>query len=81
MKHAGLIWAAIKGLIVIGLVGWLLLQIRENFVYGNTFLTWGVFVGIAAGALGIAFAFSAKGCLREINKLKKLRDQVCNKEE
>jgi hypothetical protein len=57
--------------VLIGAVGWLLFQIRENFVYGKAILPWGIFIALAGGAIGLVFAFSAKSCVLEIKKLNK----------
>ena len=71
MKYAGLFLAVIKGLVLIGIVVWLLFELREHFVYGRAILPWGIFSMLAVCALVVAFASGAKICGHQIKKLKK----------
>jgi hypothetical protein len=69
MKFAPLAVATAVGMALIGIVGWALLLVREHFVYAEPHLPWGIFVAIAGGAIGGAFAFAMKICLREVRRL------------
>jgi hypothetical protein len=68
-KYLPLCWAMIKGLILIGVVAWLVLQFRDNFVYGKAVVSWGAYTALAGAAFGMAFAGAARICRPEIKKL------------
>lgn len=70
MAFGKLAWITLRGLVVIAIVGWLLLLVRDNFVYGEPHLPWGAFIALVGVVLGAAFGFSAQSCLRVIRDAK-----------
>ena len=73
MAYGKLAWITLRGLVVIAIVGWLMLLIRDNFVYGEPHLPWGVFIALVGGAMGAAFGLGAQSCLRAIRDTKGAR--------
>lgn len=72
MKYLQLALVSLRGLCILGLVGWGLLQFRDHFVNDGPRLPWGVFIVLLGCGVGGAYAYAAKGCLNEIRKLKAL---------
>jgi hypothetical protein len=52
MKYAGLVLAAVRGFLLLGLVSWFLFLVREKFIYGEPHISWGFYVATVGGALG-----------------------------
>ena len=71
MKYLGVVWAAIRALILMGAVGWLLLLLRGKVMHG-ALLPWSIFTALGGSAIGIAFAWGMKGLVAELRMLKNL---------
>lgn len=78
MKYAALIRATLKALALIAIVAGLVLLVRDRLPDTGDSMVWSIFIPLAAAALGVAFAFGAKGCLREIERLKGQREEPDN---
>lgn len=76
MKYIRLTLLTLRGLFVIGFMGWGLLLFRDNFVNDGPHLPWGVFIVIAGAGLGVAYGYSAKVCLRELRQLKEMQTET-----
>jgi hypothetical protein len=70
MKYAKTAWLTVQGLVLLGIVGYGLLVIKERFVEGSHAISHTVFVLILGGSMGGAYGFSARRILREIQRVR-----------
>jgi hypothetical protein len=70
MKFASLILVTIRGITLISITGLLLWFVRNNYIYGNPHVPFGVFVFFACAVFGGVFGFASKACLNEAQRLK-----------